>query len=85
MQERYIAPTIMLTAGAITSIFNIINGVDLFEGLKKILIVLLIFYIIGRIATIVIVKATKNNYIKENVSYKSAKNQENEDNSTEEN
>lgn len=58
MRDRYIAPAIMLVAGAITSIYNIINGVDFLKGLERLLAVLLAFYIIGKIAALVIRKAT---------------------------
>jgi large-conductance mechanosensitive channel len=59
MRERYIAPAIMLVAGAITSILNIVKGIDFLKGLERLLIVLIVFYIMGRIAAIVIKKATK--------------------------
>ncbi|MDF2951108.1 MAG: hypothetical protein K0S18_691 [Anaerocolumna sp.] len=58
MRERYITPVIMLSAAAITSIFNVINRVELIDGLKKLLLIIIIFYFIGRIATKVIVKTT---------------------------
>jgi hypothetical protein len=58
MKERYIAPAIMLVAGAITSILNIVNGIEFLKGLERLLIVLIIFYIIGKIAAKVIKKVT---------------------------
>jgi hypothetical protein len=58
MRERYIAPAIMLIAGAVISILNIVNGVKTLDGLKALLIVLIIFYIIGKIVTVIIRKAT---------------------------
>lgn len=58
MQKRYIAPTIMLTAGAIVSICNIYYKIGLSESLKRLLITLVMFYIIGRIATFGISKIT---------------------------
>ncbi|WFR54952.1 hypothetical protein QA584_15160 [Anaerocolumna sp. AGMB13025] len=58
MRERYIAPAIMLVAGAITSILNIVQEIDFLKGLERLLIVLIAFYIIGRIAAKVIKKAT---------------------------
>ena len=61
MRDRYIAPAIMLVAGAITSIFNIINGVEFLKGLERLLVVLIAFYIIGKIAASVIKKATGTN------------------------
>lgn len=57
MQTRFIAPAIMLTAGVITSIFNLINKVDLLDGVIKLFIVLIIFYIFGKIVTVIITKA----------------------------
>lgn len=76
MQKRYIAPVIMLTAGAITSVFNIIKEVDFYESMKSLFIVLIIFFIIGKIVTIIITKITKEEIIE--------KEEINEDNSIEE-
>jgi len=56
MQRRYIAPAIMLTAGAITIILNIIYKLELLSSLKRLLIVLFIFYVIGKIAEKIIGK-----------------------------
>ncbi|MFT4143804.1 MAG: hypothetical protein QM644_05055 [Mobilitalea sp.] len=47
MKERYIPAFIMLIAGAITSIINIVNQVELVTALKRLLLVIIIFYIIG--------------------------------------
>lgn len=58
MRERYIAPAIMLIAGTITSILNIVNGVKTLNGLISLLIVLIIFFILGKIVTVIIRKAT---------------------------
>lgn len=58
MRDRYIAPAIMLTAGAITSVLNIVNEVDFLEGMKRLLLVLILFYVIGKIATRIIKKVT---------------------------
>lgn len=60
MQKRYIAPAIMLAAGATVSIVNIINKVELMDYLKSLLIVLILFYILGRIATVIITKVSSN-------------------------
>lgn len=49
MKERYIPAFIMLIAGAITSIINIVNQVELVTALKRLLLVIVIFYIIGLI------------------------------------
>lgn len=59
MQKRYIAPVIMLTAGAIISICNLYYKIGLSESLERLLITLVVFYIIGRIVTYVISKVTK--------------------------
>lgn len=58
MKERYIAPAIMLIAGAITSILNIIDAIPVLEGLIRLLVVLIIFYILGKIMTVIIRKTT---------------------------
>lgn len=73
MRERYIAPAIMLVAGVITSIINIINKVELVDNLKRLLIVLIVFYILGKIATKIIVKAIQiktdeDVYVDENIN-----------------
>ncbi|MDF2608558.1 MAG: hypothetical protein K0R92_32 [Lachnospiraceae bacterium] len=78
MRERYIAPSIMLSAAAITSIFNVINRVDIIEGLKKLLVIIIIFYVIGRIAAKVIVKATKMESKKEDNQIPVSEHQEEE-------
>lgn len=57
MRERYIPAFIMLIAAAITSITNIISNIDLFTGLKRLLLVIIIFYILGLISRTIIRKA----------------------------
>lgn len=57
MRERYIPPLIMLIAGAITSILNIVNKVELVSGLKRLLVVIIIFYIIGLITKAIVIMA----------------------------
>jgi len=47
----------MLLAGAITSIYNIINKTDVLTALKRLLIVLIIFYIIGLIVKAIFMAA----------------------------
>lgn len=59
MKQRYIPPLIMLIAGALTCILDIINKVELIKSLKRLLIVLIVFYFIGLIAKAVIIKATE--------------------------
>ena len=56
MREKYIPAIIMLIAGTAASIINIINKVELITGLKRLLFVLVLFYIIGLIAKAIIVK-----------------------------
>lgn len=50
MRERYIPALIMLIAGAITCILDIYRKADLLPSLKRLLLVLIIFYIIGLLA-----------------------------------
>lgn len=57
MRERYIPAFIMLLAATITSIINIANNVSLFTAMKRLLLVIVIFYVIGLIVKTVIVKA----------------------------
>ncbi|HKL79837.1 MAG TPA: hypothetical protein VJ888_05305 [Mobilitalea sp.] len=59
MKQRYIPPLIMLIAGALTCILDIINKVELITSLKRLLIVLIIFYFIGIIAKAIIIKVTE--------------------------
>jgi len=56
MQVRYLPAFIVLLAAAITSIINIINNIEMLTGLKRLLLVIIIFYIIGLIAKVVIKK-----------------------------
>ncbi len=58
MKQRYIPALIMLVAGAVTSILDIIHKVELLESLKRLLLVLIIFYFIGLITKAIIKKAT---------------------------
>lgn len=58
MKERYIAPAIMLIAGAITSILNIVDDIPVLDGLIRLFVVLIIFYILGRIMTVIVRKTT---------------------------
>ncbi len=60
MRERYIPAIVMLLAGAITSVLNIVNRVKAEEGLKTLLLVLLIFYFVGLIIKAVIVRTVIN-------------------------
>ena len=60
MRERYIPALVMLLAGAITSVLNIVNKVKVEEGLKKLLLVLVIFYFVGLIMKAIIVRTVIN-------------------------
>jgi len=57
MRERFIPAIIMLIAGTVTSIINMINKVEIVPGLKRLLLILVIFYLIGLIAKVFIHKA----------------------------
>jgi hypothetical protein len=65
MRNRYIASAIMLFAGAITIIFNIIKEIEFLSSMKRLLLVLIIFYIIGKIAAMIILKVTKTSSLDE--------------------
>lgn len=58
MKQKYIPAFIMLAAGAVTSILDIIHKTPKLDSLKRLLLVLLVFYIIGLIAKAIIKKAT---------------------------
>lgn len=73
MKDRYIPPFITLLAGAVTSIINIVNKVELVTGLKRLLLVIILFYILGQIVKAVLKVALT----------KFAKNEETEDNKEE--
>lgn len=81
MQTRYIAPAIMLTAGVITSIFNLINQVDLLDGIIKLFVILIIFYILGRIAAAIIERALKSKPIDSDIMENSTVSSNKEDES----
>ncbi|HHX11242.1 MAG TPA: hypothetical protein GX731_00340 [Clostridiales bacterium] len=56
MWTHYLPALIMLIAGAITSIIDIINKVELVTSLKRLLVVLIVFYILGLITRAVVEK-----------------------------
>lgn len=58
MKDRYIAPAVMLLAGAVMSIVNIINHESLLVSLWRVFLVLIGFFILGKIAAAIIRKAT---------------------------
>lgn len=57
MRERYIPPLVMLLAGAIVSIYNIVKKTELLTALKQLLIILIIFYILGIIVKYIYIAA----------------------------
>lgn len=61
MNKRLIPAVIMLIAGAVVSIINIINKVDVTTGLVRLLLIMVGFYVIGLIVKLIIEKATTNN------------------------
>lgn len=56
MRDRYIPALITLLAGAITCIIDIYRKAELLPSLKRLLVVLIIFYIIGLISRAIIRK-----------------------------
>ncbi len=56
MRDRYIPAFITLIAGAITCIIDIYRKAELLPSLKRLLLVLIIFYIIGIISRAIIRK-----------------------------
>lgn len=60
MKKKNIPAIIMLSAGAITSIFCIINKYSFMVTLKLTLIILIVFYIIGTIAGKIIYKVNQD-------------------------
>lgn len=59
MRYRYLPATIMLLAGAITSILSIVNGYETLYSLKILLAVLLLFWLIGSLARFFLLKITE--------------------------
>jgi hypothetical protein len=49
----------MLIAGAVTSLINILNKVNAVTGLKRLLIVLIIFYFLGLTVRLILKKTMK--------------------------
>lgn len=56
MKYRYLPATIMLLAGAITIITCIINQYDTLYSLKLLLLVLIIFWMIGSLARVLLIR-----------------------------
>jgi hypothetical protein len=60
MRERYIPALVMLLAGVITSVLNIVNEVVVEDGLKRLLLVLVLFYFVGLVIKAIIVRTVIN-------------------------
>jgi flagellar biosynthesis/type III secretory pathway M-ring protein FliF/YscJ len=60
MREKYLPAIVMLTGGAVISILDIVNKVEFVVGLKRLLAVLIIFYLIGLVARKVLHKAVND-------------------------
>lgn len=58
MRDRYIAPAVMLIAGVVMSVINLVNHEEMLTSLERLLVVLICFFIIGKIAAAVIRKFT---------------------------
>jgi p-aminobenzoyl-glutamate transporter AbgT len=56
MRDRLLPALIMLIAGAVTCIIDIYHKADLLSSLKRLLFVLIIFYVLGLIAKAIIIK-----------------------------
>ncbi len=56
MKGRYIPASITLVAGLVTSIVCLVKGIGIIRSLITLLLVLIIFYIVGRIAKFIIVR-----------------------------
>jgi len=59
MRNKYISLAITLLALAITSVLNIAFQISFFHSVIRLLIVFIIFFIIGKLAERIIVKAIK--------------------------
>ncbi len=55
MEGKYIPAIITLVAGLVTSILCLIKGVGIIRSLITLLLVLIIFYIVGRIVRLILV------------------------------
>ena len=66
MDIRYLPSLIMLVAGAIACIFSIVRGWDVTYSLIVLLIVLVVFLILGKLAQKLIVSIMEGNMIKKN-------------------
>lgn len=65
MKFRYLPATVMLSAGAITSIACILNNYETLYSLKLLLSVLVIFWIIGSLARVALIKIINMGIVQE--------------------
>lgn len=56
MKRKYIPAFVMLLAGAVVSIAEIVMQMDVLKSLEILLVVLVVFYILGCIAKAIVVK-----------------------------
>ncbi len=63
MEDRYIPAIIMLVAGLVTSIMCLVKGIGIIRSLIIILVVLIIFYLVGRIVKFVITKTLQEQFV----------------------
>lgn len=56
MKTRYIPAIVVLIASCIVSVLNIRDDVELMLGMKRLLVVVFLFYIIGTIAKYIILR-----------------------------
>lgn len=60
MKTKYIPALVMLTAGLIDCLYTMFSGLSLLDFTKRLLIVLIVFYIIGVVIKIIIDMNFKN-------------------------
>ncbi len=60
MKTKYIPALVMLTAGLIDCLYTMFSGLGLLDFTKRLLIVLIVFYIIGVVIKIIIDMNFKN-------------------------
>ncbi len=60
MKTKYIPALVMLLAGLVNCLYTMLSGMSLLDFTKRLLIVLIIFYIIGVVIKIVIDMNFKN-------------------------
>ena len=84
MKEKYIPPFVTLLAAAITSIINIVKHIEAVPALKRLLVVIIIFYFIGIIVKVVIHKGLKIFEKKENTEEDNEHQENEEETETEE-